>query len=395
MVGVGAEIGHYEAGWNPAQGPTISWESEKFQTLELHPAQIVGDRISNFYVSGDPWLVATLDAFKRTRAYFKGALTVPGQPPVESSEPVHLILSDTATGFRVDGDDYPGPNIFWPSSASYMATISPLPVTWMAAHEYVHALQYQSWPGRDGSCQSEDHCGDNYYYLSLNPNDAIEPYERLCFLCSRSWFTDKCAPAPSRRIAWSEGVADGLAEMFYRQRVDSAGTSYMAHPCTAVGEGRIGSVGGFVTAVAQRTPREFWYRQFHLFWQGVPYVWSDAFFRQYGSIAQTADQYRDMWHAQAPLVWYLQDATGSMIRPNPAADLVTFRIDGGGLPQAVDVQIFSVQGRVVRRVQLKGTSASSHSAAVSLRDLASGLYFARSLAAGREVVPVRRLVLVR
>jgi hypothetical protein len=83
------------------------------------------------------------------------------------------------------------------------------------------------------------------------------------------------------------------------------------------------------------------------------------------------------------------------LSPNPAAGVVAVRIQGGNIQGSVEAQVFDIRGRIVGRFPVLGSGAAAYSANVNLRDLASGLYFVRAVVAGKEIIPVKRLMVLR
>jgi len=234
--------------------------------------------------------------------------------------------------------------------------------------------------------------------------------------CSRDWNAyDPCATLRLARTAWTEGVADALAELYYKRSVDPGGTGVGVQRCPN-GPRSPGAVAGFVMGVAGRGPREFMSR-----WvlKHITDVSSNFYVP-----AMTVSQYYRLWHELPPLelgptgaiynpdpahpgswsiddlynYWISNDLVSGVeddasliaphirIYPNPTSGVLRLETSGRNLSPPFRLQLFDVSGRLVMEKMVSLPPNGLGTSTVRTGGLSSGIYWARVVSGNNKTV---------
>jgi len=212
-------------------------------------------------------------------------------------------------------------------------------------------------------------------------------------------------------------MGDAVGELFYRTRYSPAGTGLnLDSPCNPTGPDKEGSIAGCLYALMARDSHAFMntFRNATITYTGegldhaktveiYKALWDDVDPPQGVIVNHNAGN----WNTTALYRYFItggvsgvdptEGAPGAPVllaSPNPVSR--TLLVHGSNLPAHLQLQLYSVNGRLIQSKRLQVPPSGAFSTRWGTDQLPTGVYFLRTLSdQGKEVAPARKVVIVR
>jgi hypothetical protein len=342
----------------------------------------------------DPWLVTTFDYFAKVQSFYTERFGI-----ARGSLGLFLFDQGSTEGPEYDNQE---DRIWWPHYPEYFNSSASYPGPWVAAHEYMHAIEYVVY-GQPGDCSvtAENCFADNIFGHTF------------CFSCATHY---ACGSVQSRKGSWNEALGDAAGELFYRSRYDPAGSGLNVDtPCSPTGPDKEGSITGYIYTLMARDPHAFMntFRNATITYTGegldhaktvevFKALWDDVDPPQ-GVIV---DHHPGNWNTSALYSYYITGGVAGVypqhgapgvpvLRASPNPVSRTLLVEGVNLPAHLQLQLYDVSGRLIQSRRLQLPPTGSLSTRLATDQLPTGVYFLRTLSDGKEVTPARKVVILR